>query len=452
MIDLRAKHVRGFVLSISVGITAQLLLQGESKVLQGSPSFSAAQLLLPQTLGNLTCNELKHSIAQNGLIYTALRARVSGHMIGQLAADNTDDIKHTILTLAHVSMLAKTRPLFDGLYHGSVWYAHGVRGVPWEELCVQTSQEWFLVCLHGLGHSGWIKVLMPWYDSCGKLDGAPWSTDAISTKNILRAFEPCRKIPAWAIENCASGFWHGLFEWMDHRKLRVHWMYPCNSTSIPRAEQCFWMLFTTIAQATSPTQTPVMLPRRDAFEKEGNLTVCFTVHPGLWPNCVYALSANLLANPFSHYFERVVSAVWRLNSTIGPAPWQFSDVCSHLALTSHDIWLACVVGAASGWLAEAMQARLISLETRLSPCAQLLHSAPSGLRSKSNELCIAASTCNTFTCFTPDAASTPDQFGIYAPSKTDRYYEKAHAFNAFRGKPFGFDLLQARNLVPRLSL
>jgi len=288
-------------------------------------------------------------------------------------------------------------------------------------------------CMHGWGHGEWIRTLMPsYYGPCSSLADASWSPSAISRRGIETAFAGCRSVPPWLVSSCAHGFFHAYFEYVDFRAMDVSWLYPCDTGGIPHPERCFYLLFTTIEQASSPVSSPVMIHRRRAFEKHGNFSMCADVSPRRQPHCLWALGANIFGNPYGSYLERLAPAVLNVSVSLkaGPANWNFGHVCTRLAaMTSlqrsraveRRLYLACVIGSIGGWPAKSMVDERFSLSTRFQACSHLLSSGPVTFREDAHRLCQLAARFNGWSVAPQGMVQDdeePNEYGFFSFSRS----------------------------------
>ena len=380
-----------------------------------------------QSLSEATCEELKRSIHKSGAISTAFRGTRHSHLIGQIVAATTPagELEMAISELAHLTMLVKVGQAFNGLYHGSAWYASAVFGLSWDRICLKISPEWIINCMHGLGHAGWIHMLMPQYSACSSLATIPWSVDAITQSNMLRAFATCRRGPRWAIESCAMGYYHGFFEYVDYRAMNVTWMHPCDTAWAPRTEACFMALFLTLVQATSDNSSPVMIYRRNVFDAHGNLSTCSLVSLVSRAACIYGLSSNIYATSYNNYYDMLIVSEMNLikkQSIDAPTGWRFADVCSKLVQPiAAAQWLACIAGSVSGSVAVFLHLHLIPVRQRLQSCSHLSNMGPVRLRATAYGLCVNASRYNAFNYIPPGASQQADEFGMFKPPQPFDY-------------------------------
>jgi len=398
----------------------------------------------------VSCYELREATKELGIdvVANAINNRQT-HQFGQIVAGQGlrkghEQMKSDMVKMGRYAMSGypKHGGFAFGYLHGAVWYVAGkTKESPWDrvryELCTNATYEFVSVCLHGLGHAGFIRVLDE-YDECS-------SVPFIRASDLPVAYEICAQAPSSMLElRCADGFYHGVAEELDPQREDVNWMYPCNTMELPFQEICFkWLFFQVPLTLLPGLPFRGYVSRRKSFEKEGGLQMCTK---GAMPNerivlaCIFGMSSVV----FSGFWQYV--PVWNeyYNSfvpEIVASKTPLVDWCArylqrdYTALTSVELsevderrWLTCVTGSLSFIMSQMWRTQKVPMAERVKVCDQLLHVKwqSAALQQVSYELCLQRTRFSYLSYVRSDAPNaTVDVYGVWSSdvdSSWDEWY------------------------------
>uniref|UniRef100_A0A7S0L2J0 Uncharacterized protein n=1 Tax=Coccolithus braarudii TaxID=221442 RepID=A0A7S0L2J0_9EUKA len=410
--------------------------------------LTAADETYLQLLPQKSCPEMAAAIDKYGFrVVAEYITNKQTHAFAQIVAQNelkarSDDTLTDMRDLARLALsgFPKHGGFAYGYLHGAVWYDTGVaKTINWtrieKDLCSIPTYEFLSVCLHGIGHAGFIRILPDEYEGCS-------SVPSIDATRLHEAYQVCSKAPSTFLEmSCANGFYHGIAEELNPIEEKVHWMYPCNSDEFAFPEMCWkWMFF----------QIPLMqLPghpfrgfesRVVGFEQSGKFDICTTngfserivlacifgmsgvVFTGFWgePRGQFALAWNFYYNSLasdSLIYSETPLVDWCLHFLEEP-PLPDSP---QRALSQVDArrWLTCVSGSLEFIMSQLWRTTKVPMETRLLVCEQLREVSwqTDTMRHASYDLCVARAHMG-YLSYIPTVGPTDvvDRYGVWTSS------------------------------------
>lgn len=329
----------------------------------------------------------------------------------------------------HEAMLINTFSYKIGLYHGSVWMIAGISPsldfrLIRHELCPRGEYEFVLHCLHGYGHSGFIRgqAERKGYTACSVADNI---TD---TAVLYEAYNhSCRHAPSTFLEFlCSNGYYHGVFE---HLATPDDWKYPCVGTDLPHKSVCWVNLFLVASQSASAAgDSLLMKSRTERINKEGIRSWCRGLELEHELLCYFGMASQMHFNGFSAFVPTLASEEYGIkirttwehffpyedNYTTLPMKDVGEDVMTACrALTSVDWndwprWHACISGSFDFWMPHMFRHRPVGLTERALMCDEMRRVAGQ----RTHTLCMKRIRIGYHSFPQVDSTST-DEYGIF---------------------------------------
>ena len=258
------------------------------------------------------------------------KSHTTGQFLGAQALMQAGSLQNLTKTfLPYIHHHAMIKHLFAskiGLYHASIWMITGVTDPSWElvasQLCPRPEYEFVQMCLHGFGHSGFVRLqhnaYADGYTGCSYQQTVNWG-------HLTEAYVPCSAAPSTFLEYlCAHGFYHGVWEHMD-TSLTPH-TYPCvdlpGMPSYRFKTVCFTYMFMITAQADSGAGkgSEVMKSRQKvvlADGKKANGYLCGDLTGQDELHCLFGLAGQYNFNGYSTLYEEKAIAEFGLKPSTG---------------------------------------------------------------------------------------------------------------------------------------
>uniref|UniRef100_A0A6S9RSR8 Uncharacterized protein n=1 Tax=Chrysotila carterae TaxID=13221 RepID=A0A6S9RSR8_CHRCT len=369
---------------------------------------------------------------------------VAGNVIPNTPSNELYDLYRKLLRWGVAGYSRYDGSLFAyGFYHGTIWYLLGMSNevVDWKKIqyeqCTYATYEFVATCAHGMGHAGFIRAQrqrQP-FDVCGHVRG-------IHSDDLEAAWGICASAPSpWLQRMCSNGYYHAVFEQMDHVENKIHWMYPCNTMLLPFQEMCFGWLFIHMPLSMLPgLPFQGVVSRRKAFEQAGNVSkgdiqsVCFSEPMETEWNqraCIWGLSAvafggywkgqSSLGAYFNMFRPDLVKSETPLigwcSTFLDHVPSKPSEPMSQ---SDERRWLACISGSTNLAMSHAWRTHRIPLAERSLLCEQLL-AVPwmsEQLQLKSFHLCgeVTRYSTETYVRSGPHDSQVVNEYGVWPTS------------------------------------
>ena len=341
----------------------------------------------------------------------------------------------------HYAMLTR---LFDGaigLYHGSVWFVAGTRELTWElistSLCPRPEYEFVQHCMHGLGHSGFIRMQGN-FSKCSHVS-------QVNKEDLTIAYMTCKNAPSTFLEFlCSQGFYHGVWEYFN--PYQGSWLEiaaPCLDPALGHTVVCWTYLFLTFSQSLSRAGgASAMDIRRDKLLVRRSRNMCGGLPLLQELNCIYGFLSQMHFNGYSPLVASMLQDDFgvKLRTTwheyfpykdgyfMLPAEDVGADVIEAcMKLTAGPAkdwarWHACYSGSFSWWLSHMFNNRPMSLPERERICIPLLNVTAAG---DAHGLCMEVIKFG-YHSFPQSRALVADEYGIFphdVPPSWDRWFK-----------------------------
>jgi hypothetical protein len=265
-----------------------------------------------------------------------------------------------------------------GFYHGSVWYTAGVtmlqgpeRAIDWDYvqrvLCSDPSYEPMTMCVHAIGHAGFMQVAKN-QDECTVIADFEFLSDIPEPMPLLEAaYAPCAAAPSSHLEwLCSNGFYHSVADGFQERWVTQGrpWHFPCAEASMRMRAMFFTLLFQGASTGSLAEYLTVLSDdsksssSRSAEDDAAVSKGIFYLHPTTYAPMQLQADLDICLSLPSE--ADVLHCTFGLSSLMPmgmlasmvqvpgaePMAWSFKEWCSFFPPSEEKRWSMCVAGFA----------------------------------------------------------------------------------------------------------